>query len=86
MEPDLAFEKARDVIDVLRDKANRKLFSTVPKFAVVKGNTIDLEATDNVTMNAWKDGKISDKQYEIEIDRLDLLRENRNKKEIKTNE
>ena len=85
--PELAMEKARTTIDVMKDRANRRLFSSVPKYSVVKDGVLDIVATLKATKLAVDNGLITNAVYRIEIERLSaLINEKKRRKEKKTDE
>jgi hypothetical protein len=70
--PDLAMEEARNVMDVLRNRENRKKFESVPRYAILKGNQIAYMDTLDATIQAAKAGKITQEQFDIETKRIEF--------------
>ena len=75
MSEDLAYEKARNAIDIVKDRKNKRLYNSVPKY-MERGdnNTIDINATMEATLAAKAKGLISMDQFQIELDRLRLIK------------
>lgn len=73
IDPALAMEKARTTIDVMKDRVNRALFNSVPKYSVIKNGTIDPIETMKATKLAVDNGLITDVVYRIEMERLGAL-------------
>lgn len=72
---DLAYEKARNAIDIIKDRKNKRLYNSVPKY-MERGvnNTIDINKTFRATQEALRKGQISLEEYQIEKSRLDLIK------------
>ena len=76
--PELALEKVRNNIDVIKARSNKGKYNSVPLYMVTGAdNQIDLKATAAETYKKYKDGKISKDQYEIEKARLRQLKNER---------
>ncbi len=68
--PEVAFEETRNTMDALKDRANRRAFNSVPIYAVIENNTINLGATADATQKALEEGKITEEKFNIEMNRL----------------
>jgi len=71
----MAYEKARGSIDIIKDRKNKRLYNSVPKY-LERGvdNTIDINKTTNATLAAWTKGQLNDGELKIEMDRLRLIK------------
>ena len=70
---EFAMEQSRTTIDAFKERANKALFNSVPKYTVIKEGTIDPLLTAMATAEARKKGKITAEVYKIEMLRLNAL-------------
>lgn len=75
--PELAFQSIRATMDAIKDRANRNMFNSVPKYSVISNGTIDIGATMAATGAAYDADKIDEETYQIEKERLEALKQER---------
>ena len=60
-------------IDLLlvKDTKNKRLYNSVPKYMITTTeNRIDVKATSTATVKAYKEGRLSFDEFQVEINRL----------------
>ena len=70
---ELAMEQVRTAIDIYKTRASNSLFNSVPKYLIITEGTINVVATAEATAEAFENGKITESVFEIEMDRIEVL-------------
>ena len=82
---ELAYQEIRTTIDAVKDRANRRLYDSVPRYSVIIGGSLNIKATWEATEQAALAGKLSEHEAEIEFERLTGLQELKLNKTEKNN-
>lgn len=71
--PQVAFEEVRNTMDALKDRANIRMYNSVPRYSVIKDGKVDAGESIQETLKAFNEGRIDEETFNIEMDRFDKL-------------